>query len=224
MSVVIVHGLGQSVESWKATIKYMDSEKGIYYPNLYELISNGDIIYENLYTYFVQYCNSINGTIKMCGLSLGAVLALNYAIDYPQKVESLILIAAQFKMPKNLLRFQNLIFKFMPENTFHNIGVGKKDFIKLSKSMMEIDFSNQLDLIGCPVLLLCGEKDGTNKKATTMLHSLIKNSSLEFVEKSSHEVNKDNPEWLAKRICEFFNLRQCTFSMEENRNISEMFE
>ena len=38
----------------------------------------------------------------------------NYAIDHPDKVNSLILIAAQYKMPKKLLSIQNTIFRFMP--------------------------------------------------------------------------------------------------------------
>ena len=35
--------------------------------------------------------------LNLCGLSLGAVLALNYAIDFPKKVNSLILIAPQYE-------------------------------------------------------------------------------------------------------------------------------
>ena len=43
----------------------------------------------------------------------GAVLALNYAIDFPQKAGSLVLIAPQYDMPKFLLKVQNVLFKFM---------------------------------------------------------------------------------------------------------------
>ena len=48
-------------------------------------------------------CDKENEEIVLCGLSLGAVLTLNYAIDHPDKVKALVLIAAQYKMPKKLL-------------------------------------------------------------------------------------------------------------------------
>lgn len=59
------------------------------------------------------------------------------------------------KMPKNLLQFQNFIFGFMPAKMFEETGFSKKDFITLSKTMKDLDFSNTLDNVGCPVLLFC---------------------------------------------------------------------
>ena len=58
-------------------------------------------------------------------------------------------------MPKNLLQFQNFIFGFMPAKMFEETGFSKKDFITLSKTMKDLDFSNTLDNVGCPVLLFC---------------------------------------------------------------------
>ena len=37
--------------------------------------------------------------ICLCGLSLGGVLALNYAIEHPEKIKGMVLIATQYKMP-----------------------------------------------------------------------------------------------------------------------------
>lgn len=84
------------------------------------------------------------------------------------------------------------------------MGFGKKEFIALSKSMMNIDLSKELKKIKCPVLLLCGEKDHTNKKAAVGLSKEIKGSKLMYIENSGHEVNIDNPEKLANVLNEFF--------------------
>lgn len=135
---------------------------------------------------------------------MGGVLALNYAIENPTKVNSLVLIAAQYKMPKNLLKFQNFILGFMPAKMFEETGFGKKDFITLSKTMMDIDFSNTLDNVSCSVLLLCGERDKANRKASEKLSGILKNSSFEIIENASHEVNIDNPEKLATLLQNFF--------------------
>lgn len=60
---------------------------------------------------------------NICGLSLGSIIALQYTIENLEKVKSLLLIGTQYKMPKILLNFQNLIFKFMPNNIFKELGI-----------------------------------------------------------------------------------------------------
>mgnify|MGYP004553419333 CR=1 FL=1 len=130
-------------------------------------------------------------------LSLGAVLALNYAIDFPDKVSSLILIAPQYNMPKFLLKVQNMLFKFMPESKFKDIGLKKKDFITLTNSMMDINFTNSLNNVNCPAVIICGEKDNVNKKAAIKLARELPNAKLSTIVNSGHEVNVDNPQGLA---------------------------
>lgn len=117
-----------------------------------------------MYSSFCEYCNNFSEPLNLCGLSLDAVLALNYAIDFPQRVKSLILIAPQYDMPKFLLKVQNVLFKFMPESQFKDIGLTKKDFITLTNSMANMNFTSGLENVSCPVLVFCGEKDNVIKK------------------------------------------------------------
>lgn len=204
MATIFIHGLGQTPASWEKTTNGLDSATDTYCPNLSKLLINKEINYSNLYKAFCEYCDKISGTINLCGLSLGAILALQYTLEHPGKIDSLVLIAAQYQMPKKLLAFQNVLFKFMPKKIFVGMGFGKKEFIALSKSMMNIDLSKELKKIKCPVLLLCGEKDHTNKKAAVGLSKEIKGSKLMYIENSGHEVNIDNPEKLANVLNEFF--------------------
>lgn len=111
-----------------------------------------------MYVSFCEYCNSISEPLNLCGLSLGAVLALNYAMDFPQKVSFLVLIAPQYDMPKFLLKVQNVLFKFMPESKFKDIGLKNNDFITLKYSMAEMDFTNGLYKVNCLVLVICGKR------------------------------------------------------------------
>lgn len=153
-----------------------------------------------MYRSFCEYCDKFSEPLNLCGLSLGAVLALNYAIDFPKKVKSLILIAPQYNMPKFLLKVQNVLFKFMPESQFEDIGLTKKDFITLTNSMADMDFTNGLENVSCPVLVLCGEKDNVNKKAAIKIAEKLSQSKFSTIENSGHEVNIDNPKGLAKAI------------------------
>ena len=130
-------------------------------------------------------------------------LADYYAIDFPQRVMSLVLIAPQYDMPKFLLRVQNLVFKFMPKSQFQNIGLTKNDFITLTNSMVNMDFTKDIEKIFCPVLVLCGEKDNVNKTVAVKLTERLPRAKFITINNSKHEVNLDNPNELAKAIKEY---------------------
>ena len=204
MPAIFVHGLGQTSEAWNEVISRLPNSGQNICPNLPELIWGSEASYQNLYRAFAKFCNAMDGRVDLCGLSLGGVLALNYTIDYPEKVNSLVLIAAQYRMPKNLLRFQNIIFRFMPQAMFTQMGFGKRDFLQLCKTMMELDFSTSLSQISCPVLVLCGENDSTNAKASAQLAQQIKAAECRIIAGAGHEVNMEASEELTRIISDFF--------------------
>ena len=115
MKKILIHGLGHKAASWDKVISYMNNDKDILCPNLSTILNGKEASYDNLYSSFVEYCNEIDGKIDLCGLSLGGILALNYAIDYPNKVEKLVLIGTPYRVPKVMFSIQNVIFKFLPK-------------------------------------------------------------------------------------------------------------
>lgn len=107
------------------------------------------------------------------------------------------------RMPKFLLRVQNLVFKFMPKSQFQNIGLTKNDFITLTNSMVNMDFTKDIEKIFCPVLVLCGEKDNVNKTVAVKLTERLPRAKFITINNSNHEINLDNPNELAKAIKEY---------------------
>ena len=124
MHTIYLHGLGQTADSWKPVLEKITLPGDNSCPDLVALLRGREVSYSSLYQAFSQQCSKIDGELTLCGLSLGAVLALNYAIDHPGKVEALVLIAPQYKMPKKLLWLQNLVFRLMPESQFRQTGCG----------------------------------------------------------------------------------------------------
>ena len=196
--------MGQTPASWEKTISYLENDKQILCPDLAEIIGGREVTYQNLYEAFSEVCDEIDGPIDLCGLSLGGVLALSYAVNHPKKINSLVLIAAQYKMPKKLLRFQNALFRFMPKSTFQQTGFEKKQFIQLCETMMELDLSESINKISCPALVVCGNRDRANKKASMDLAGILEHADIEIVEGSGHEINIDAPEKLAKVLQAFY--------------------
>lgn len=203
---VFVHGSGHKAASWNETISYMTNDGDILCPELSSILEGKEASYENLYAAFAAYCNKIDGQIHLCGLSLGGILALNYALDFPEKVKTLVLIGTPHKVPKAAFAFQNIIFRFLPKSTFESMAFDKKDTFALGRTMKSLDFSGRVDHIGCPTLILCGEKDSANMKSAYYLSQNIKNAELKVLENAGHVVNEESPEALARILTEYYSL------------------
>lgn len=203
MTKIFLHGLGQNPESWKNTVERLWQAESCVCPDLTK--THGEpLTYQGLYRGLCGELDGLESPLAVCGLSLGGVLALNFAAENPGKVGALVLIAAQYKMPKNLLKFQNLIFRFMPKSAFSGSGLSKSDTISLCRTMAELDFSNLLSKISCPTLIICGKRDRANIKAAREISEKIKNGRLMILQNSGHEINTEKPEELADIIEKFY--------------------
>ena len=205
MKNILIHGLGQNDTSWNMVLDKLD-KNGIKAetPNLYSMIKDKSFDYNFLFNEFMDYFNSFDGKLNLCGLSLGGILALHYTKKFPNKVNSLILIGTPYKIPKFLFKVQGIIFHLMPKSTFEKIGCLKKDFITLVNSMSNLDMASDLDKIECRTLILCGEKDNQNMEGARLLNENIKNSEFKIIKKASHEVNIDNPDETSNMINDFW--------------------
>lgn len=204
MKQIYLHGLGQNPDSWSKVIEQLEAAEHSMCPDLSELVQGQDTTYQNLYAAFSAMCDEIEEDICLCGLSLGGVLALNYAIEHPEKIKGLVLIATQYKMPKKLLRVQNAIFRFMPKSMFQQTGFGKSDFLKLCNTMMELDFSDSIYNISCPTLVIYGEKDHANKNASIELANMLVDAELQVFNGVGHEINIEAPDKLEETLRVFF--------------------
>ena len=187
MKYLYLHGLGQKPDSWNRVIKETKVSESSVKLSLAEMLEGKSATYKELYSAFTSECDKENDGIALCGLSLGAVLALNYAIDHPDKVKALVLIAAQYKMPKKLLKVQNMLFHLMSNSAFS-----------------KMDFSDSLHKVSCPVLIVCGEKDKANIKTSKELCHYLNNSCFHELMKTGHEANIESPEELAIALQRFY--------------------
>ena len=197
-------GSGHKANSWDKTISYMPGDKDIVCPNLSSILKGKAATYENLYSAFAKYCNGFEGQIHLCGLSLGGILALNFALDFPQKLKTLVLIGTPYKVPKAAFGLQNVVFRFLPKSVFDTMAFDKKDTFALGNTMKNLDFSDAVKNVQCPTLILCGEKDGANMKSAHYLAQNIRGAKLKILENAGHVVNEENPKALAEILSEYY--------------------
>lgn len=194
MKTVLLHGLGQTAQDWaKVTEQTLNSN--IDCPEIFS--SEDNLTYTKIYDRLEQRYLNTTEPFRICGLSLGALLALDFTIRHKDKVDSLILIAAQYKVPGLLIDFQNIIFRCMPNKAFDTMGISKRNMLALTRSMRSLDFTSELGKIVCPITIVCGEKDKANLNASKKLKEFLPHAKLCIVPEAGHEVNKTNPQAIA---------------------------
>lgn len=197
-NAIFLHGLGQDSSSWNETFQFLDFNEKESINIIDEAMEEPS--YSDLKRNVEAQLGHKQGPFILCGLSLGAVLAIAMSLDCPEKIAGLIVIAPQYKMPSLLLKFQNGLFKFMPESFFSQTGVSKEQMMSISSSMRGIDYSRRIHDIQCPVYIICGSRDWANKRAARSLYRKLPQSKLLYVDGAGHEVNVDAPHELAKII------------------------
>lgn len=204
--VILIHGSGHKAASWNETVSRLDCRKDVLCPELSSLLLGKEASYPNLRAAFGAYCAQAGGPVHLCGLSLGGILAMNYAIDFPEQVKTLVLIGAPHKVPKVTFGLQTMVFRFLPKSVFETMAFDKKNTFALGSSMKNLDFSGRVQKIRCPTLILCGEKDRANIQSARFLSQNIRGAQLQLIAQTGHVVNEENPGALAERLNEFYSL------------------
>lgn len=204
MTYLLLHGLGQTAASWDRVRDTLVCGAEAVCPDLPELLGDGPCRYDTLYAAFSACCDGISGPVSLCGLSLGGILAMQYAMEHPAKVCSLVLIGTQYVMPKRLLKLQNAVFRLMPKGAFTGTGSQKQALISLCNSMLDLDLQRDLGKIACPTLVICGGKDRANRQAALDLKARLPSAELCIMEGVGHEVNVEAPEALGAVLNTFW--------------------
>ena len=206
MKTIFLHGLGQSAGDWQPVTRLLACPwqpvtrllacppAEIDCPELFSWAEPGQLTYPRLLAGLERCCGAQQQPFRLCGLSLGAVLALDYAIrhpDGPAAPASLVLAGVQYKIPTRTIDLQNLLFRLMPRRVFAGMGVSKQDFIRLAHSMRTLDLSRGLRRV------VCGEKDAANLKASRQLARLLPGADLHILPGAGHELNACAPQAFA---------------------------
>ena len=201
MRLVLLHGMGQNPSSWQDTISNLPSDWETYTPQLFK--NKGLCTYGQIYEEFVRQCEKFTEPFHLGGVSLGAILACQYAIDYPEKVKSLLLIAVQLNPPKYLLQFQQLIFSILPKSYFRKHGLHKEQLLLLGRSIQGLNLKKGVQQLKCPAIAICGGKDRFNQQASKDFTQIAKDAQYVVIPKAGHEVNIEQPKALADEMVRF---------------------
>lgn len=206
-TVVFLHGIGAGPDSWNAQIAGLpDGLTGIA-PRIAGLTdADGEGFSLSAAAAAVRDELDRRGVKRahLCGLSLGGMVATRFAIDYPDRVSSLVLSGSQVHPNPALMRVQNTIMRILPAKLVAQPGMSKQRMLAVLHAVGQTDFRSELSQITVPTLVLCGEKDRANIPAARELAAGISGADLQLVPGAGHEWNMQQPEEFSRRLNAFY--------------------
>ncbi|HEX2672067.1 MAG TPA: alpha/beta hydrolase [Polyangiaceae bacterium] len=124
-------------------------------------------------------------------LSMGSTIALKLALDYPERIRRLVLVTPCGGL--NVARFGALDWR--------EAFVAARPFAPRWFVTDDSDFSEQLNQITAPTLLVLGEDDAIAPPAIgEFMLERLPNAKLEVVSDATHDLEEEHPAFLASLI------------------------
>jgi 3-oxoadipate enol-lactonase len=203
-SLILLHGIGTGPSAWEPQVRALSGDREVLVPDLVPAYRRGlDAAVEE-----VRRIASSHRPVTLCGLSLGALVAMRVAADD----DTLVICAGFDRLPTGIrrrVRGLAAISRFLPQGFLHRQLVSELPEPHRSRALEEIaplrprelsrlmweaaGFELDLRLIVARTLVLCGEQDEANLPLARALAQRADNATLELVPNAGHVANLDNP-------------------------------
>lgn len=204
--LVLLHGLGQTPQAWQDQVTALPEGLRAAAPWLLGLKPNADdpfslsdasrAVGSELIKHGAQKAH-------LCGLSVGAMVALQFAADAPEQVDRLVLCGAQVRPPKSVLWLQRQLIKATPAARLAQQGVRKDKVQQVMQIIADADFTDRLDQVGTPTLVLCGERDRANLPASRLIADRIPGAELVLIPGAGQAPNTERPDEFNAALYDF---------------------
>lgn len=192
--VTFLHGLGGSPLSWEEQVGKLPPELPARAPWLRGL-RPGDSAEFTLAgaAADVLLNRQLDGvsTGALVGYSLGAMVALQCALDDPESVSHLVLVAGQARPPRSAMHLQRMALRFVPRQRLAAQGVSKDKLMQALRDGGRFEAQGSLGQVRCPTLLVCGARDRANLPASRHLAAAVPDARLEIVAGAGHDVMRE---------------------------------
>jgi len=235
--VVLIHGLGSSTRDWEAQVPALAER---YQVIAYDLRGHGQSDKPAGPYQMAQYAADLAGLLSalgipsahIVGISLGGGVALQFAMDYPDRVGSLVVvnggptlggtreqqealiaqrvgIVQQLGMRAMGQALAPALFPSPDQATQRETFVERwadndpQAYLAALRSMFGWDITARLGEIACPVLLLASDQDYSPVAAKEAYRQSIPNARLVVIPDAHHALPMERPEAFTAALGEF---------------------
>ena len=236
--LVFITGVGACLKLWQPQIEPFSKHFKVI---IYDVRGHGQSTGSNE-KYSIELCASDLkvlldeiGVTKthICGLSMGGLIAQQFALDYPSMVDRLVLAGTFCHLGMYgwfLIKFAKLLNRialvFISMETNAKIGakglfrkkeqkelrdffirevakISKKEYIKVVDATYAFDSLKRLKEIESPTLILNAEGEKEERKQAEIMHREIRNSRKALILDTAHASNLEKPEEFNKLVLDF---------------------
>lgn len=214
--LVLLHGIGTGPAGWRPQVEALGG--GVLAPDLVPAYRRG-------WHAAVEETSALvaaRAPVDVCGLSLGALLALTVAASRPQDVHRLVVCAGFAELPRGLrarVRAIALAARVVPRGLLHAQLVADLPEPHRSRALAEIGSLRPREIsrlmreaagvrieparVVAPTLVLCGERDRANAPLARELADALPTATLKKVPGAGHVANLDEPAAFTALLVEF---------------------
>jgi len=225
--MVLLHGLGIDSAMWQPQLHGLAEHMEIHAPNLPDF-GEGDARIGSVRAAADQLGADLEarrlGSVYLCGLSLGGMVAMALASRRPAGVRGLIVSGAQVRVSLWLRTLLLGVGRLVPErvllsgtNLPPQAGpdlrdaeqrfaqrLGKAGILVAMRTAAETDLTEDLSRITCPTLVLCGERDNPlNRSAARRIAATVPGAQLRFIPGAGHVWNLEQPDRFNSELLRF---------------------
>lgn len=199
--MVLLQGLGQSAATWSGVIGALpDDVRAIALP----VPLSVDFTLPHAAREVVRELDRLElDHVNLCGLSLGAMVALQISLDAPDRVARLILSGGQVRPNPAMMTVQTAVMRILPSRAVAPPGVSKSTVLATLRAVGQADFRPRLSGVAAPTLVMCGSRDRANLAPARQLASGIPRATLDVIPGVGHEWNRTHPDQFAARVASF---------------------
>ena len=207
-SLILLHGIGTGPSAWEPQVQELSGDREVLAPNLVLAYRLGlDSAVEE-----VHRIASTHSPVTLCGLSLGALVAMRVAAERAADDDTLVVCAGFDRLPPGIrrrVRGLAAISRFLPGGFLHRQLVSELPEPQRSRALEEIaplrprelsrlmweaaGFELDCEQLVARTLVLCGEQDEANLPLARALAQRAPNATLALVPAAGHVANLDNP-------------------------------
>jgi pimeloyl-ACP methyl ester carboxylesterase len=237
-SIVLMHGKGDSATSWIANVPALSSKNRVYALDILGDVGKSTV--EKPILNRIDFADWLTQVLDglaiqqtdMVGLSMGSYLTINYALEKPERLKKIVLLApaATFSslatslnlmgMISIVLGFEFLIKRFnrsvtgsdelLESDVSKQVVLGMKSWrLPMERTYILPEMLSDDDLINLeiPTLLVVGELDNVNRDSPAVVveraKKLIPNIQTIVVPGAGHTLNISEPEVINSAILDF---------------------
>jgi len=192
-ALVLVPGLGMGPDVWQPQLTTLSRHHRVFTPRLHH---DGDGRSFSVTAAAASLAGVIadraGGRAHVCGLAFGAIVAARLALDYPDRVNKLILSGASLRANRVLHAARGLLLGALPTRLYpqgdkHARLAGWRE---LGMCRPEADFAR----ISAPTMVMCGSRDRASTTAARALAAGIPDAVLTIVPGVGRQWNRTRPE------------------------------